>query len=107
MEIRDNFSQWRAVSSFDGFFIDKNALDRVQSTLQGGWSSYVEKVKIVTRESCGGGGKSTAGRGGWLGMSAEALVVCQVWHGVKWSVGYLSPLQMRLKEEIFIMKRKD
>jgi hypothetical protein len=85
-EISILFTTWLAVSSFDGFYIDHSVLNEIKDILRGGMQILIQKVKIDVVDTDSG---------------------LNPWTIVKLCIKRLSPLKIRFKDEIFVMKRSE
>ena len=99
-QIAQHFSSWDAVSIFDGFYIDKSVLrvKTVKDIVEEVLSLRINVIAAAAREE-----EEGEGAGGVNG-SPPSSPLRQGWLLCRDLVARLSPLKMRFKDNIFILK---
>jgi len=89
-EVADHFSTWLEVAGFSGMYVDRQVLQTIKSVLRTPAEAMrYDETDLVSSEA---------------GSRVQTRLGA-VWSAVKRGVRRYSPLRMRFKHEIFVMKR--
>jgi hypothetical protein len=86
---------WNDISSFNGFYIDTGVINIWKGIVRKGVQSFVNEIIVDAAMQNDDDSVPTTS------------LICQMWMFFKHALDRLSPLQIRLKDEIFIMRRKN